>query len=131
MTTSSNRRRSDSFYGRQRLGPSPSVRYMYVYTCTSLRARAACDLRFVIIYIYTYSAYTSSGPENHSVPPVPALQRIEVELDTLAMSQQQGCRDIQELKDDIQVIKDDLSALLANRRAPCDSRMKIPPQLSV
>ena len=127
MTTSSNRRRSDSFYRRQHLGPSPSVRYIHVLVYG--HAQRAMLYDFVIIYIYTYSAYTYSGPKNHSIPPT--LQRIEVELDTLAMSQQQGCRDIQELKDDIQVIKDDLSALLANRRAPCDSRMKIPPQLSV
>ena len=82
--------------------------------------------------IVTNSGYSStpSRSEDRSIPP-PALHRVEAELDALATSQQQGSRDIQELRENIRSIKEDLSTLLASTRASSSSRMKIPPELSV
>ena len=70
----------------------------------------------------------SSTPYRH----LPNLQRVEAELETLATTQKQGSRDIQEMKDDIRAIKEDLSTLLANsRRQSSSSRVRIPPRLSM
>ena len=79
----------------------------------------------------TCSGYTSTPSrfDNRSVPL--SLQRVEAELDALATCQQQGSRDIKELREDIKAIKEDLNVLLTSTRASCNSRMKIPPQLSV
>ena len=56
-----------------------------------------------------YSA-TPCCPEVHLAAP---MQRVEAELESLATSQQQDSKDIQELKEDIQAIKDDLNTLLS------------------
>ena len=72
----------------------------------------------------------SSTPNRHDIR---HPQRVEAELlESLAASQHQGSRDIQELRDEITALKEDVSTLLANTRPQSSStRVKIPPQLSV
>ena len=59
----------------------------------------------------TCSGYTSTHSQFDNRLVLPSLQRVEAELDALATCQQQGSRDIKELREDIRGIKEDLNSM--------------------
>ena len=70
----------------------------------------------------------SSTPTRH----LQQLQRVENDLMNLTNTQQEGSRDIQELKEDIRGLREDLDTILTNYHPQTrSSRRKLPPQISV